>query len=87
MGSTLAGEFPTGSGDTLRTELQYSKIRTAVHRYRYQTAYPGKTISRWVPQYGRRIPGIGAQWTVLAMKARDRLVQDGHDNFDDYYET
>jgi predicted phage tail protein len=70
-GVQVSWEFPTGSGDTLRTELQYSKNQDgSAPMPLSDVAYPGKTISRWASVWAQN-SGIGrALWIVLAMKAR-----------------
>ncbi|WP_201720171.1 TipJ family phage tail tip protein [Klebsiella pneumoniae] len=89
-GVQVSWEFPTGSGDTLRTELQYSKNQDgSAPMPLSDVAYPGKSYqqmglsmgaefwyrARFVDRLGNESPWTG--W-VQGMAS---------DNFDDYYEN
>ncbi|HDT5390686.1 TPA: DUF1983 domain-containing protein [Klebsiella pneumoniae subsp. pneumoniae] len=89
-GVQVSWEFPTGSGDTLRTELQYSKNQDgSAPMPLSDVAYPGKSYqqmglsmsaefwyrARLVDRLGNESPWTG--W-VQGMAS---------DNFDDYYEN
>ncbi|WP_323087302.1 TipJ family phage tail tip protein [Klebsiella variicola] len=89
-GVQVSWEFPTGSGDTLRTELQYSKNQDgSAPMPLSDVAYPGKSYqqmglsmgaefwyrTRLVDRLGNESPWTG--W-VQGMAS---------DNFDDYYEN
>ncbi|HBQ2327954.1 TPA: DUF1983 domain-containing protein [Klebsiella quasipneumoniae] len=89
-GVQVSWEFPTGSGDTLRTELQYSKNQDgSAPMPLSDVAYPGKSFQ----QMGL---SMGAEFWYRA-RLVDRLGNESpwtgwvqgmaSDNFDDYYEN
>ncbi|HIE9491382.1 TPA: TipJ family phage tail tip protein [Klebsiella quasipneumoniae subsp. quasipneumoniae] len=89
-GVQVSWEFPTGSGDTLRTELQYSKNQDgSAPMPLSDVAYPGKS-------YQQMGLSMGAEFWYRA-RLVDRLGNDSpwtgwvqgmaSDNFDDYYEN
>ncbi|MFW3863029.1 TipJ family phage tail tip protein, partial [Klebsiella pneumoniae] len=89
-GVQVSWEFPTGSGDTLRTELQYSKNQDGSAPMRLSdVAYPGKS-------YQQMGLSMGAEFWYRA-RLVDRLGNESpwtgwvqgmaSDNFDDYYEN
>ncbi|HBR6870546.1 TPA: DUF1983 domain-containing protein [Klebsiella pneumoniae] len=89
-GVQVSWEFPTGSGDTLRTELQYSKNQDgSAPMPLSDVAYPGKS-------YQQMGLSIGAEFWYRA-RLVDRLGNESpwtgwvqgmaSDNFDDYYEN
>ncbi|HFD7769319.1 TPA: DUF1983 domain-containing protein [Klebsiella variicola] len=89
-GVQVSWEFPTGSGDTLRTELQYSKNQDgSAPMPLSDVAYPGKS-------YQQMGLSMGAEFWYRA-RLVDRLGNEGpwtgwvqgmaSDNFDDYYEN
>lgn len=86
----VSWEFPTGSGDTLRTELQYSKNQDgSAPMPLSDVAYPGKS-------YQQMGLSMGAEFWYRA-RLVDRLGNESpwtgwvqgmaSDNFDDYYEN
>ncbi|HBY6924061.1 TPA: hypothetical protein MI550_28545, partial [Klebsiella pneumoniae] len=89
-GVQVSWEFPTGSGDTLRTELQYSKNQDgSAPMPLSDVAYPGKSYQQMGLSMGaefwyrvRLVDRLGNEspWTgwVQGMAS---------DNFDDYYEN
>ena len=88
-GVQVSWEFPTGSGDTLRTELQYSKNQDgSAPMLLSDVAYPGKS-------YQQMGLSMGAEFWYRA-RLVDRLGNESpwtnwvqgmaSDNFDDYYE-
>ncbi|HHT0170832.1 TPA: TipJ family phage tail tip protein [Klebsiella pneumoniae] len=89
-GVQVSWEFPTGSGDTLRTELQYSKNQDgSAPMPLSDVAYPGKIYQQMGLSMGaefwyrvRLVDRLGNEspWTgwVQGMAS---------DNFDDYYEN
>ncbi|MFY4864678.1 TipJ family phage tail tip protein [Klebsiella pneumoniae] len=89
-GVQVSWEFPTGSGDTLRTELQYSKNQDgSAPMPLSDVAYPGKSYQQMGLSMGAEIwyrarlvdrLGNESPWTgwVQGMAS---------DNFDDYYEN
>lgn len=90
MGVQVSWEFPTGSGDTLRTELQYSKNQDgSAPMPLSDVAYPGKS-------YQQMGLSMGAEFWYRA-RLVDRLGNESpwtgwvqgmaSDNFDDYYEN
>ncbi|WP_368750593.1 TipJ family phage tail tip protein [Klebsiella pneumoniae] len=89
-GVQVSWEFPTGSGDTLRTELQYSKNQDgSAPMPLSDVAYPGKS-------YQQMGLSMGAEFWYRA-RLVDRLGNESpwtgwvqgmaSDNFDDYYEN
>ncbi|MGP7380925.1 TipJ family phage tail tip protein [Klebsiella pneumoniae] len=89
-GVQVSWEFPTGSGDTLRTELQYSKNQDgSAPMPLSDVAYPGKS-------YQQMGLSMGAEFWYRA-RLVDRLDNESpwtgwvqgmaSDNFDDYYEN
>lgn len=89
-GVQVSWEFPTGSGDTLRTELQYSKNQDgSAPMLLSDVAYPGKS-------YQQMGLSMGAEFWYRA-RLVDRLGNESpwtgwvqgmaSDNFDDYYEN
>ena len=89
-GVQVSWEFPTGSGDTLRTELQYSKNQDgSAPMPLSDVAYPGKG-------YQQMGLSMGAEFWYRA-RLVDRLGNESpwtgwvqgmaSDNFDDYYEN
>ncbi|HGW3169535.1 TPA: DUF1983 domain-containing protein [Klebsiella pneumoniae] len=89
-GVLVSWEFPTGSGDTLRTELQYSKNQDgSAPMPLSDVAYPGKS-------YQQMGLSMGAEFWYRA-RLVDRLGNESpwtgwvqgmaSDNFDDYYEN
>ncbi|WP_171879695.1 TipJ family phage tail tip protein [Klebsiella quasipneumoniae] len=89
-GVQVSWEFPTGSGDTLRTELQYSKNQDgSAPMLLSDVAYPGKN-------YQQMGLSMGAEFWYRA-RLVDRLGNESpwtgwvqgmaSDNFDDYYEN
>lgn len=89
-GVHVSWEFPTGSGDTLRTELQYSKNQDgSAPMPLSDVAYPGKN-------YQQMGLSMGAEFWYRA-RLVDRLGNESpwtgwvqgmaSDNFDDYYEN
>ena len=89
-GVQVSWEFPTGSGDTLRTELQYSKNQDgSAPMPLSDVAYPGKN-------YQQMGLSMGAEFWYRA-RLVDRLGNESpwtgwvqgmaSDNFDDYYEN
>ncbi|ENF6502270.1 carbohydrate binding domain-containing protein [Klebsiella pneumoniae] len=89
-GVQVSWEFPTGSGDTLRTELQYSKNQDgSAPMPLSDVAYPGKS-------YQQMGLSMGAEFWYRA-RLVDRLGNESpwtgwvqgmaNDNFDDYYEN
>ncbi|MCI8083763.1 DUF1983 domain-containing protein [Klebsiella pneumoniae] len=89
-GVQVSWEFPTGSGDTLRTELQYSKNQDgSAPMPLSDVAYPGKS-------YQQMGLSMGAEFLYRA-RLVDRLGNESpwtgwvqgmaSDNFDDYYEN
>lgn len=89
-GVQVSWEFPTGSGDTLRTELQYSKNPDgSAPMPLSDVAYPGKS-------YQQMGLSMGAEFWYRA-RLVDRLGNESpwtgwvqgmaSDNFDDYYEN
>lgn len=89
-GVQVGWEFPTGSGDTLRTELQYSKNQDgSAPMPLSDVAYPGKS-------YQQMGLSMGAEFWYRA-RLVDRLGNESpwtgwvqgmaSDNFDDYYEN
>ncbi|MFZ8819122.1 TipJ family phage tail tip protein [Klebsiella michiganensis] len=89
-GVQVSWEFPTGSGDTLRTELQYSKNQDGSALMPLSdVAYPGKS-------YQQMGLSMGAEFWYRA-RLVDRLGNESpwtgwvqgmaSDNFDDYYEN
>lgn len=89
-GVQVSWEFPTGSGDTLRTELQYSKNQDgSAPTLLSDVAYPGKS-------YQQMGLSMGAEFWYRA-RLVDRLGNESpwtgwvqgmaSDNFDDYYEN
>lgn len=89
-GVQVSWEFPTGSGDTLRTELQYSKNQDGgAPMPLSDVAYPGKS-------YQQMGLSMGAEFWYRA-RLVDRLGNESpwtgwvqgmaSDNFDDYYEN
>lgn len=89
-GVQVSWEFPTGSGDTLRTELQYSKNQDGIAPMLLSdVAYPGKS-------YQQMGLSMGAEFWYRA-RIVDRLGNESpwtgwvqgmaSDNFDDYYEN
>ena len=89
-GVQISWEFPTGSGDTLRTELQYSKNQDgSAPMPLSDVAYPGKS-------YQQMGLSMGAEFWYRA-RLVDRLGNESpwtgwvqgmaSDNFDDYYEN
>ncbi|MFV7040298.1 phage tail protein, partial [Klebsiella pneumoniae] len=89
-GVQVSWEFPTGSGDTLRTELQYSKNQDgSASMPLSDVAYPGKS-------YQQMGLSMGAEFWYRA-RLVDRLGNESpwtgwvqgmaSDNFDDYYEN
>ncbi|MEH9035591.1 TipJ family phage tail tip protein [Klebsiella quasipneumoniae] len=89
-GVQVSWEFPTGSGDTLRTELQYSKNQDgSAPMPLSDVAYPGKS-------YQQMGLSMGAEFWCRA-RLVDRLGNESpwtgwvqgmaSDNFDDYYEN
>ncbi|HGK4001965.1 TPA: DUF1983 domain-containing protein, partial [Klebsiella pneumoniae] len=89
-GVLVSWEFPTGSGDTLRTELQYSKNQDgSAPMPLSDVAYPGKN-------YQQMGLSMGAEFWYRA-RLVDRLGNESpwtgwvqgmaSDNFDDYYEN
>ncbi len=89
-GGQVSWEFPTGSGDTLRTELQYSKNQDgSAPMPLSDVAYPGKS-------YQQMGLSMGAEFWYRA-RLVDRLGNESpwtgwvqgmaSDNFDDYYEN
>ena len=89
-GVQVSWEFPTGSGDTLRTELQYSKNQDGSSPMPLSdVAYPGKS-------YQQMGLSMGAEFWYRA-RLVDRLGNESpwtgwvqgmaSDNFDDYYEN
>ena len=89
-GVQVSWEFPTGSGDTLRTELQYSKNQDgSAPMPLSDVAYPGKS-------YQQMGLSMGAEFWYRVRLA-DRLGNESpwtgwvqgmaSDNFDDYYEN
>lgn len=89
-GVQVSWEFPTGSGDTLRTELQYSKNQDgSAPMPLSDVAYPGKS-------YQQMGLNMGAEFWYRA-RLVDRLGNESpwtgwvqgmaSDNFDDYYEN
>ncbi|SYT06033.1 gp24 [Klebsiella pneumoniae] len=89
-GVQVSWEFPTGSGDTLRTELQYSKNQDgSTPMPLSDVAYPGKS-------YQQMGLSMGAEFWYRA-RLVDRLGNESpwtgwvqgmaSDNFDDYYEN
>ncbi|HBQ6678164.1 TPA: DUF1983 domain-containing protein [Klebsiella pneumoniae] len=85
-GVQVSWEFPTGSGDTLRTELQYSKNQDgSAPMPLSDVAYPGKSYQQMGAEFwyrARLVDRLGNEspWTgwVQGMAS---------DNFDDYYEN
>lgn len=89
-GVQVSWEFPTGSGDTLRTELQYCKNQDgSAPMPLSDVAYPGKS-------YQQMGLSMGAEFWYRA-RLVDRLGNESpwtgwvqgmaSDNFDDYYEN
>ncbi|MDW1480057.1 TipJ family phage tail tip protein, partial [Klebsiella pneumoniae] len=89
-GVQVSWEFPTGSGDTLRTELQYSKNQDgSAPMPLSDVAYPGKS-------YQQMGLSMGAEFWYRA-RLVDRLGNESpwtgwvqgmaSNNFDDYYEN
>lgn len=89
-GVQVSWEFPTGSEDTLRTELQYSKNQDgSAPMLLSDVAYPGKS-------YQQMGLSMGAEFWYRA-RLVDRLGNESpwtgwvqgmaSDNFDDYYEN
>ncbi|MEH8982626.1 DUF1983 domain-containing protein [Klebsiella pneumoniae] len=89
-GVQVSWAFPTGSGDTLRTELQYSKNQDgSAPMPLSDVAYPGKS-------YQQMGLSMGAEFWYRA-RLVDRLGNESpwtgwvqgmaSDNFDDYYEN
>ena len=89
-GVQVSWAFPTGSGDTLRTELQYSKNQDgSAPMPLSDVAYPGKN-------YQQMGLSMGAEFWYRA-RLVDRLDNESpwtgwvqgmaSDNFDDYYEN
>ncbi|EPG2744023.1 DUF1983 domain-containing protein [Klebsiella pneumoniae] len=89
-GVQVSWEFPTGSGDTLRTELQYSKNQDgSAPMPLSDVAYPGKS-------YQQMGLSMGAEFWYRA-RLVDRLGNESpwtgwvqgmaSDNFGDYYEN
>lgn len=89
-GVQVSWEFPTASGDTLRTELQYSKNQDgSAPMPLSDVAYPGKS-------YQQMGLSMGAEFWYRA-RLVDRLGNESpwtgwvqgmaSDNFDDYYEN
>ncbi|HBW1966919.1 TipJ family phage tail tip protein [Klebsiella quasipneumoniae] len=89
-GVQVSWEFPSGSGDTLRTELQYSKNQDgSAPMPLSDVAYPGKS-------YQQMGLSMGAEFWYRA-RLVDRLGNESpwtgwvqgmaSDNFDDYYEN
>ncbi|HDS4968645.1 TPA: DUF1983 domain-containing protein [Klebsiella pneumoniae subsp. pneumoniae] len=89
-GVQVSWEFPTGSGDTLRTELQYSKNQDgSAPMPLSDVAYPGKS-------YQQMGLNMGAEFWYRA-RLVDRLGNESpwtgwvqgmaSNNFDDYYEN
>lgn len=89
-GVQVSWEFPTGSGDTLRTELQYSKNQDgSAPMPLSDVAYPGKS-------YQQMGLSMGAEFWYRA-RLVDRLGNESpwtgwvqgmaSDNFDNYYEN
>ncbi|HDK6549102.1 TPA: carbohydrate binding domain-containing protein [Klebsiella pneumoniae] len=89
-GVQVSWEFPTGSGDTLRTELEYSKNQDgSAPMPLSDVAYPGKS-------YQQMGLSMGAEFWYRA-RLVDRLGNESpwtgwvqgmaSDNFDDYYEN
>ncbi|AVI90027.1 hypothetical protein CW753_10625 [Klebsiella pneumoniae] len=89
-GVQVSWEFPTGSGDTLRTELQYSKNQDgSAPMPLSDVAYPGKS-------YQQMGLSMGAEFSYRA-RLVDRLGNESpwtgwvqgmaSNNFDDYYEN
>ncbi|EIX9777691.1 DUF1983 domain-containing protein [Klebsiella pneumoniae] len=89
-GVQVSWAFPTGSGDTLRTELQYSKNQGgSAPMPLSDVAYPGKS-------YQQMGLSMGAEFWYRA-RLVDRLGNESpwtgwvqgmaSDNFDDYYEN
>lgn len=89
-GVQVGWEFPTGSGDTLRTELQHSKNQDgSAPMPLSDVAYPGKS-------YQQMGLSMGAEFWYRA-RLVDRLGNESpwtgwvqgmaSDNFDDYYEN
>ncbi|HBX6086912.1 TPA: DUF1983 domain-containing protein [Klebsiella pneumoniae] len=89
-GVQVSWAFPTGSGDTLRTELQYSKNQDgSAPMPLSDVAYPGKN-------YQQMGLSMGAEFWYRA-RLVDRLGNESpwtgwvqgmaSDNFDDYYEN
>ncbi|HEB3669995.1 TPA: hypothetical protein RZ935_004883, partial [Klebsiella pneumoniae] len=89
-GVQVSWEFPTGSGDTLRTVLQYSKNQDgSAPMPLSDVAYPGKS-------YQQMGLSMGAEFWYRA-RLVDRLDNESpwtgwvqgmaSDNFDDYYEN
>ncbi len=89
-GVQVSWEFPTGSGDTQRTELQYSKNQDgSAPMPLSDVAYPGKS-------YQQMGLSMGAEFWYRA-RLVDRLGNESpwtgwvqgmaSDNFDDYYEN
>ena len=89
-GVQVSWEFSTGSGDTLRTELQYSKNQDgSAPMLLSDVAYPGKN-------YQQMGLSMGAEFWYRA-RLVDRLGNESpwtgwvqgmaSDNFDDYYEN
>ncbi|MGY8334033.1 DUF1983 domain-containing protein [Klebsiella pneumoniae] len=89
-GVQVSWKFPTGSGDTLRTELQYSKNQDgSAPMPLSDVAYPGKS-------YQQMGLSMGAEFWYRA-RLVDRLGNESpwtgwvqgmaSDNFDDYYEN
>ncbi|EPO7997837.1 TipJ family phage tail tip protein [Klebsiella pneumoniae] len=89
-GVQVSWEFPTGSGDTLRSELQYSKNQDgSAPMPLSDVAYPGKS-------YQQMGLSMGAEFWYRA-RLVDRLGNESpwtgwvqgmaSDNFDDYYEN
>ncbi|HFN0431905.1 TPA: host specificity protein J, partial [Klebsiella pneumoniae] len=89
-GVQVSWEFPTGSGDTLRTELQYSKNQDgSAPMPLSDVAYPGKSYQQMGLSMGaefwyraRLVDRLGNEspWTGWAQGMAS-------DNFDDYYEN
>ncbi len=89
-GVQVSWEFPTGSGDTLRTELQYSKNQDgSAPMPLSDVAYPGKSYQQMGLSMGaefwyraRLVDRLGNEspWTVWVQGMAS-------DNFDDYYEN